>query len=51
MQVGVNLGGAVSLWVVAIVAAWYSNKGKRSQKAKASPPRPEASPPVPEAVS
>jgi len=51
MQVGVNLGGAVSLWVVAIVAAWYSNKGKRSQKAKASPTRPEATPPVPEAVS
>jgi hypothetical protein len=28
-QVGVNLAGAVALWSVGAVAAWYSIKGKR----------------------
>ena len=27
-QIGVNLAGAVSLWAVAAIAAWYSNKGR-----------------------
>ena len=40
VQTGVNAGGAVALWVVAAVAAWYSNKGKARRKV-----------PVPEAVS
>jgi hypothetical protein len=29
VQLGVNLGGATSLWAVAAVAAWYSNKGRK----------------------
>jgi hypothetical protein len=28
-QVLVNLGGAVSMFAVGAVAAWYSNKGRR----------------------
>ncbi len=28
MQIGVNLAGAISLWTVAAVAAWYANKGR-----------------------
>jgi hypothetical protein len=30
-QIGVNVTGAVSLWTVAAVAAWYSNKGRASR--------------------
>jgi hypothetical protein len=29
-QTGVNLAGGVSLWAVGAVAAWYSNKGRKS---------------------
>jgi hypothetical protein len=38
-QIGVNVAGAVSLWTVAAIAAWYSNKG-RASRTKA--PRQEA---------
>jgi hypothetical protein len=30
-QIGVNVAGAVSLWTVGAVAAWYSNKGRGSR--------------------
>ena len=30
-QIGVNVAGAVSLWSVAAIAAWYSNKGRASR--------------------
>ena len=33
VQTGVNLGGAISLWAVAAVAAWYANKGRNRKKA------------------
>jgi hypothetical protein len=39
MQVGVNVSGAVSLVMVAAIAAWYSNKGRGSRPAA---PRQEA---------
>jgi hypothetical protein len=35
VQTGVNLGGAVALWAVAAIAAWYSNKGRSRKKASA----------------
>ena len=35
VQIGVNAGGATALWVVAAVAAWYSNKGKARRKVAA----------------
>ncbi len=31
VQTGVNLGGAVALWMVAAIAAWYGNKGKKTR--------------------
>ena len=34
-QTGVNLGGAISLWLVGAVAAWYANKGRNRKKARA----------------
>jgi hypothetical protein len=40
MQVGVNVSGAVSLVMVAAVAAWYSNKGRGGSRPAA--PRQEA---------
>jgi hypothetical protein len=30
-QIGVNVAGAVSLWTIGAVAAWYSNKGRGSR--------------------
>jgi hypothetical protein len=30
-QIGVNVAGATSLWAVAAIAAWYSNKGRASR--------------------
>jgi hypothetical protein len=35
VQVAVNLGGAISLWAIAVVAAWYANKGRSRKKARA----------------
>jgi hypothetical protein len=32
MQIGVNLAGAIALWCVAAIAAWYSNKGRGSTR-------------------
>ncbi len=41
VQVAVNLGGAISLWAVAGVAAWYANKGRNRKKARADATLPE----------
>jgi hypothetical protein len=35
-QVGVNVAGAVSLWAIGAVAAWYSMKGRRKPTAPAA---------------
>jgi hypothetical protein len=35
VQTGVNIGGAISLWAVAAVAAWYANKGRQRKKLSA----------------
>ncbi len=35
MQVGVNVAGAVLLWGVGAVAAWYANKGRAKGRARA----------------
>ena len=32
-QIGVNLVGAISMWGVGAVAAWYSNKGRKARAA------------------
>jgi hypothetical protein len=42
VQAGVNLGGAASLWIVAAVAAWYSNKGRQRKKTTGDAPLSEA---------
>jgi hypothetical protein len=39
VQTAVNLGGALSLWAIAGVAAWYSNKGRIQKAAAKAAPR------------
>jgi hypothetical protein len=36
VQTGVNVAGALSLWMVALIAAWYSNKGRSRRPAAAA---------------
>ena len=36
VQVGVNLGGAMAMWAVGAIAAWYSDKGRASRPARAA---------------
>jgi hypothetical protein len=37
MQVAVNAAGALCLWAVGVVAAWYANQGRRRKRAKPAP--------------
>jgi hypothetical protein len=41
-QIGVNVTGAVTLWAVGAVAAWYSNKGRKPPAQAPATPRPHA---------
>ncbi len=36
VQAGVNLGGAMAMWAVGAIAAWYSDKGRASRPARAA---------------
>jgi hypothetical protein len=37
VQVGVNVAGAVSMWTIGAVAAWYSNKGRKRTAVRTEP--------------
>ncbi len=45
MQVAVNVSGAVLLWAVGAVAAWYANKSRAKGRARAAPAETSEQPP------